>query len=714
MISRKEYNQRIIKHTTAHLQENKQEIISNPDPSCTECYPITEQPSEAFENFWYFWIVFAIKGEQFNSITVRAFEKALTLEENSEALGKCFELIIQSIRYQPLAQESLETLLTDLESAWNSYLEFDCWELETSIKSGTNSKSNSKGTSRKSSRKSSNASKMDGDTFRLGTSTSGRRVPENRADSHREWAAILNNIFSDRTFKQKYEEMTSEGDKRSAWDTIKNNQKYFSGKYAPDELEKPHIRYYSMMNRQEKDNPLKDSNPWTNPEDKDLTITEYDNTYQNDQDDEDPGSTWNIGDTTFSPIQNMQERRNIYQNTTDNRREDTDNREEQRRPEGGNDVIAQFLQGFGDLLKAHTATPHPIAHETRLVNFPEFKGGNQDPIEWLEAFEQACKANRVADNRILDILPNYLKGTALTWFSKGNIIYWRNNMLRNRSFVHQFKDHYCSIFRKQQWKHQLQNLKQRNGETIDEYVAQITELWKRLDPQGMRQEVDKIAEFIEGLRPEFIVTVQSSLPRTVDEAINKALALETAYSIGMELSAYSMIPNYLQGMSGGFVPARTSMAMFQQTLPINLSQHKESMEDMIDRKLALLMSKLEEQNKPNNNNNNNSNNRSNNRDIRTCHKCNKVGHIAKDCRSGQRNSNSYNNNKNNSNSSNDNNNAKVCYNCNKTGHFAKNCWSNQNNNGSNNYNNKNRNNQQNNRQSSGGNWRTNSSINHLN
>ncbi|CAG8663037.1 8689_t:CDS:2, partial [Funneliformis mosseae] len=53
-------------------------------------------------------------------------------------------------------------------------------------------------------------------------------------------------------------------------------------------------------------------------------------------------TTWNIEDTTFSPIQNLQERRNIYRNTTDNRRENTDNREEQRRPKGGNDIIIQF------------------------------------------------------------------------------------------------------------------------------------------------------------------------------------------------------------------------------------------------------------------------------------------------------------------------------------------------------------------------------------
>jgi hypothetical protein len=33
------------------------------------------------------------------------------------------------------------------------------------------------------------------------------------------------------------------------------------------------------------------------------------------------------------------------------------------------------------------------AKEVRIVNFPEFRGGNQDPIEWLEGFERACNAN---------------------------------------------------------------------------------------------------------------------------------------------------------------------------------------------------------------------------------------------------------------------------------------------------------------------------------
>ncbi|CAG8680791.1 3693_t:CDS:2, partial [Funneliformis caledonium] len=63
------------------------------------------------------------------------------------------------------------------------------------------------------------------------------------------------------------------------------------------------------------------------------------------------------------------------------KRKDTDDRENQRKPEGGNDIIAQFLQEFKNLLKAHTVTSYSIVYKTRLENFLEFKGKNQDPIE---------------------------------------------------------------------------------------------------------------------------------------------------------------------------------------------------------------------------------------------------------------------------------------------------------------------------------------------
>jgi hypothetical protein len=126
----------------------------------------------------------------------------------------------------------------------------------------------------------------------------------------------------------------------------------------------------------------------------------------------------------------------------------------------------------------------------------------------------------------------------------------------------------------------LRNRKQKPGETIEEYIAVMEELWKRIDPQNNRSEMDRLHEFIEGLQPEFIVPVQSSMPDDVEEAMSKARALETAFSMGMELSAYSMLPGYLQNMNGRMIPARTNMAMFQSTYTTAF-QKQESMEEMV-------------------------------------------------------------------------------------------------------------------------------------
>ncbi|CAG8611233.1 11620_t:CDS:2, partial [Funneliformis caledonium] len=42
------------------------------------------------------------------------------------------------------------------------------------------------------------------------------------------------------------------------------------------------------------------------------------------------------------------------------------------------------------------------------------KGRNQDPVEWLEAFERACKANRINTTQMIEIVSSYLTGIALT------------------------------------------------------------------------------------------------------------------------------------------------------------------------------------------------------------------------------------------------------------------------------------------------------------
>jgi len=56
-----------------------------------------------------------------------------------------------------------------------------------------------------------------------------------------------------------------------------------------------------------------------------------------------------------------------------------------------------------------------------------FKGGNQDQIEWLEPFERACLAIRIGERRMIEIVPAYLKGTALTSYNSITAIGWNEN-----------------------------------------------------------------------------------------------------------------------------------------------------------------------------------------------------------------------------------------------------------------------------------------------
>ena len=236
-----------------------------------------------------------------------------------------------------------------------------------------------------------------------------------------------------------------------------------------------------------------------------------------------------------------------------------------------------------------------------------------------------------------------------------------------------------------------------------------------------RPELDKIHEFIEGLRPEFVVPVQSAMPRTAEEAMEKARALETAFSMGMELSAYSMLSGYLQNMNGGMVPAKTNLAMYQPTYTAT-QQFGEPIEQLVERKIKEGITAALGQIQQNTNVA-----RTDNKGNYTCYKCGKVGHFARDCRQrsfqNNNNNNNYNNNynnnngnynnnnRNNGNNGNNNNRNVECYNCGKKGHISRNCRASQQQNNQGNRQNNNQNYQNNGNRNFGQNNGNNRSLN---
>ena len=252
-----------------------------------------------------------------------------------------------------------------------------------------------------------------------------------------------------------------------------------------------------------------------------------------------------------------------------------------------------------------------------------------------------------------------------------------NDEHRRTYFVPQFCQKWCTLHQKSRWMNQLRQRVQKPGETVDEYEDAIIQLYQRVDPNLRYPMEDRTRQFIIGLRDEIREQVEIACPNTMEEAINKARAVEAAYSKNSTLSSYSLC-HTTQGNEelSDIKAVLTQLTQGFQQLVTNQSNNRRNY----------------------NNNNNNSNNR---RETRTCNNCGRIGHLSRDCRNRNFNNHSNNNNNNrsqynnNNNNRNNNNAPRCCYICNQFNHIATNCPqrnnNNNHNNNSNNFNNSNNN-----------------------
>jgi hypothetical protein len=309
-------------------------------------------------------------------------------------------------------------------------------------------------------------------------------------------------------------------------------------------------------------------------------------------------------------------------------------------PIGGNQD--DFTKVLADLSKAiNRLNPSEPSKEVHIVPFPTFKAGEQDPLTWLQSFEDACEANHITEGRRMELIPAYLKSLAHAWWIqiKDDIVSWDNAMYPNNSFVALFKRKFCTSHQKSRWMNQLRNRIQKPGETVDEYWDALFSLYERVDPRHIYPAEDRLQQFLNGLRNEIREPVEMSIPNDLEEALYRARAVESTFSRNAPLSAYSFYqPAQNTGELQEVKTAITSLAQgFQQLVTNNR--------------------------KGSNNNYNRNNNR---KETRTCNNCGKVGHIAVQCYSNRVNNSGNNNSGNNQGS-------KRCYTCNKFGHFSAQC-----------------------------------------
>ena len=197
------------------------------------------------------------------------------------------------------------------------------------------------------------------------------------------------------------------------------------------------------------------------------------------------------------------------------------------------------------------------SREARFVDFLTFKEGDQDPSDWLEWYNHACEANNISDKKILTLVPSFMKGLALTWFNKTkfekDLCYWNNDSDRQHkhwSFIYHFLKHYCTTHRQTQWWSALWRCKQRLGQSVKEYAADVESLYLKLDPKYNTPEDEKIEQFLQGLWPEFHTALAAAALHDLEEAIDRARSVEAVLSRDTTLSEYSLSKAYLNQSEG--------------------------------------------------------------------------------------------------------------------------------------------------------------------
>ena len=184
-------------------------------------------------------------------------------------------------------------------------------------------------------------------------------------------------------------------------------------------------------------------------------------------------------------IQSEEEQQEIQEEFQEEQ-EDQEEDQEENQPE--QNMEEQFANNFGNLLTGLNALVNAMGQgnrETRYAKIADFYGDIQDPIGWLQDFENACQANAITDNRKIQIVGAYLKGAAATWLANKRIIanwptQWNpvDNTAnsQNASFTYQFKLQFRTQDRVYEWQRQLKERKQLPGESVEQYAAAIREL----------------------------------------------------------------------------------------------------------------------------------------------------------------------------------------------------------------------------------------------
>ena len=189
--------------------------------------------------------------------------------------------------------------------------------------------------------------------------------------------------------------------------------------------------------------------------------------------------------------------------------------------------FGQFMQAFKDAMKAITpaaTTAAPTATGPKIsVSIPTFRGEpNENANSWLLQVRNIFLAQGIKDNHTrIYYAGTGLQGAALHWYLQkisvtGAFTDWNDFAKKLREAFE--PPHYQQHLRKQ-----LKQLRQTGS--VHEYGTQFRNLVGQIT---VMEELDKVAYFVDGLKPATRMEVNYQSPETLDDAWKLALRYDTA------------------------------------------------------------------------------------------------------------------------------------------------------------------------------------------
>ncbi|CAB4414668.1 unnamed protein product [Rhizophagus irregularis] len=164
---------------------------------------------------------------------------------------------------------------------------------------------------------------------------------------------------------------------------------------------------------------------------------------------------------------------------------------------------------------------------TKIIEVPPFYGrDDEDPYEWIQAFLQAHTTNGWADDRKVALAAGHLKEAAYNWYQNDhtNITQWKGN---NASFKDRFLAYFATDARKNQWTRELQGIKQKEGESVEDYSRRFRKVLNKATHENALANQYEVNYFINGLSPIYVSQVVLSAPADLATAITRVKLIET-------------------------------------------------------------------------------------------------------------------------------------------------------------------------------------------